>query len=196
MSSSALNVSSCSADRSIDDIFGGITIASKDKPDQDEEPMVLGCQPPPDLELQSDKTDAMKPVVSSPPTPNRPARSFEIPKTGVQFADVWKGLDELERFQFLRQCQGGSKIVGQLDASLDDSLFSELLDTMHSYFCPKDLNIGDMLVQLSRNSEIGILAMMMGDIERRTVEDLLNYVKGRQELTPEVLTDLERAFSG
>lgn len=146
--------------------------------------------------MLDDKTDVMKPVVPATPTPNEPVTQYQIPKTGVQFSAAWEGLGEGQRFHFLAQCREKSSIIGKLEASLDDKLFTEILDCLYSYFCPKDLNVGDILQQLSKNSEIGILAMMMGHVERRQVEDLLGYVKVRQELTAEVLADIERAFSG
>lgn len=210
MSSSALNLSSCSADRSIDDIFGGMSVNPTKDSNPSTEPLEIGCLPPPpspplsfdvaNNDRLEDKTDVMKPVPAplQPPTPNQPMVEYTIPKTGVQFANTWKGLEEHQRFHFLRQVQEKSttKIIGKLGASLDDSLLTELLDCLHSYFCPKDLNIGDILVQVSENSEIGILAMMMGYVERRTVEDLLSYVRNRQELSAEVCSKVERAFSG
>lgn len=143
-----------------------------------------------------DKTDVMKPVHLV-PSPNQPVTEYSIPNTGVQFANLWKGLDETQRFHLLRQCQEKSVgIVERLDASLDDALFSEILDCLHTYFCAKDLNIGDILRQLSRNTEIGILAMMMGAVERRQVDDLVSYVRNRQELSEEVCSEMEKAFSG
>lgn len=213
MSSSALNLSSCDAERSIDDIFGGMAIAAKKEETKtttrtatsDQVPEISFLPAPPSFDSSDDKTDVMKPVPVVTATNPTPAAQFvppttvteyPIPKTGVQFAATWKSLDELQRFYFLRQCQLESKIIGKLGASLDDALLSELLDCMHSCFCAKDLNIGDILLQLSENSEIGILAMMMGEIERRMVEDLWSYVKNRQELAPEVCLSIERAFSG
>lgn len=201
MSSSALNLSSCDADRSIDDIFGGMSVATKNAPE--EELPLIGCLPPPpppdfgsgDSRLQDDKTDVMKPIPAA-PSPNEAVTEYTVPKTGVQFAATWKDLEETQRFHFLKQCQEKSKIVGSLGASLDDSLFTELLDCLHSYFCPKDLNIGDLLLQLSKNSEIGILAMMMGQVERRQVDDLVSYVVARQELSAELCSEVERAFRG
>lgn len=169
-------------------------------------PAEIGCCLPPGdfdvaqssnrLAIEEDKTDVMKPLLLLPCSPNQPVVEYAMPKTGVQFANTWKGLEEGQRFHFLRQVQQKSQIMGRLGASLDDALLTELLDCLHSYFCPKDLNIGDLLLQVSANSEIGILAMMMGYIERRTVEDLLSYVRSRQELSEEQCGEVERAFSG
>lgn len=178
----------------------------EEKPQEEEKPLLsipitssstTATTTPAEHHQMDDKTDVMKPVPAQAPSPNKPVKQYTIPKTGVQFADVWKDLEEGERFHFLSQCREQSvNIIGKLNASLDDSLFAEMLDCLHSYFCPKDQNVGDILLQLSKNSEIGILAMMMGDVEKRQVEDLMSYVKNRQELSQEVVKEVERAFSG
>lgn len=211
ISSSALNLSTCSPDRSIDDIFGGMSAIPTSKPAAEGSPSKLLTQGPlnsdlspnknalalssPTGSISEDKTDVMKPIQQ--PNPNQPVTDFTIPKTGVQFVTMWKDLEEDQRFHFLRQVQEkSSSIVGKLGASLDDNLLTELLDCMNSYFCPKDLNIGDILTHLSQNSEMGILSMLMGETDRRTVEDLLSYVKSRQELSADTYASLEKAFSG
>lgn len=201
-----MNLSSCSADRSIDDIFGGMNVVTKPDSKSEETETLIGPMLPeagfqltdevPPLTNCSeiltevlDKTDVMKPVPSQPPT------EFNVPRTGVQFANTWKSLEEGQRFHYLRQLQEKSEIIGKLGASLDDSLLTELLDCLNSYFCPKDLNIGDILLQLSANSEMGILSLMMGYNERRTVEDLLGYIRSRKELPEEVCVRIENVFT-
>lgn len=186
MSSSALNLSSCSADRSIDDIFGGMSVPSSSKDTQEPEE---GAQ----LTL-ADKTDVMKPIPAA-PSPNQPTVEYSLPKNGVQFANTWKSLDEGQRFHYLRQVQQSkSEIVSKLGASLDDSLFTEMLDCLNSYFCPKDLNIGDVLHRLSENEEMSILRIMMSSNDRETLGDLLTYVKSRRELSDELFAQVEQVL--
>lgn len=193
MSSSALNLSSCSAERSIDDIFGGMNVAAAKEKETETE-----AQIPTSFELnkeQEDKTDVMKPVPAA-PSPNQTVGDFQMPKNGVQFANTWKSLDEAQRFHYLKQVQQTkAEIISKLGASLDDSLFTELLDCLNSYFCPKDMNIGEVLVHLADNEEMSILRMMMSNNDRETLGDLVNYVKSRGELVEERLARIEEVFN-
>lgn len=193
MSSSALNLSSCSADRSIDDIFGGMSVSSsKDKQEPEE-----GAQLPLPLAntMLDDKTDVMKPITVA-PSPNQATVEYSLPRNGVQFANTWKSLDEGQRFHYLRQVQQSKpEIVSKLGASLDDSLLTEMLDCLNSYFCPKDLNIGDILQQLSGNEEMSILRIMMSGNDKETLGDLLTYVKSRRELSDEQFDQVEQVLS-
>lgn len=97
-----------------------------------------------------------------------------VPQSGPHFVSLWKELDEIQQFLFLKNIVNANMPVGRiLGAQLDSTLLSEIILVLDKYFLYYNLPAIQVLLDLRNNSEIEMLIMFL---EREDKQSELKYL--------------------
>ncbi|KAH8253418.1 hypothetical protein KR032_005471 [Drosophila birchii] len=149
-----------------------------------------------EVEETSQKTENIKPV----PKKNKDSassveRSVPPPPSGTaQFHVTWKELTASVKYQYLKSIEVANlcKILG---AGFDSATFTELLRTIHDFYVPnKEPTTAAVLLEISKNDEFQILAMLMSAEEKKVVTSILNDIKNWPNQSSTVLDKLQKAY--
>ncbi|XP_022223841.1 RNA polymerase II-associated protein 3 [Drosophila obscura] len=139
----------------------------------------------PKIESGSNKVGGTPPVERAlPPAPSGTA----------QFYITWKELSATQKYQYLKSIdiKNLCKILG---AGFDSDTFNDLLCTVQDYYVPeKEPTTACVLLEISKNDEFPILAMLMSAEEKKMVSSILNKIKNWPKKNPQVLEKLVRAY--
>ncbi|XP_034655026.1 LOW QUALITY PROTEIN: RNA polymerase II-associated protein 3 [Drosophila subobscura] len=147
----------------------------------------------------SSKVQANKPKIESASKTLGGAAPLEralppAPSGTAQFYITWKELSAMQKYQYLKsiQIQNLCKILG---AGFDSDTFNDLLCTVQDYYVPeKEPTTASVLLEISKNDEFPILAMLMSNEEKKMVSSILNKIKNWPKTNPQVLEKLSRAY--
>jgi hypothetical protein len=91
------------------------------------------------------------------------------PESGPQFYCVWKELAEEVKFLYLKNIAESELSFGKLlGAQLDSDMLSELIYVMHKYFVHFNISYLKLLHELSKNSELSLLAMFLDSNDKQS----------------------------
>ncbi|EDW35644.1 GL17371, partial [Drosophila persimilis] len=127
------------------------------------------------------------PIVESRALPPAPAGT-------AQFYITWKELSPNQKYQYLKSIdiQNLCKILG---AGFDSDTFNDLLCTIQDFYVPeKEPTTASVLLEISKNDEFPILAMLMSAEEKKMVSSILKQLKNWPKKNPQVLEKLSRAY--
>nr|NP_524664.1 spaghetti [Drosophila melanogaster]AAF47175.1 spaghetti [Drosophila melanogaster]AHB12554.1 FI17138p1 [Drosophila melanogaster]CAB64598.2 spaghetti [Drosophila melanogaster] len=116
------------------------------------------------------------------------------PTSTAQFHVTWKELSGPQKYQYLKSIEVPNlcKILG---AGFDSDTFADLLRTIHDFFVPnKEPNTAAVLLEISKNDEFTILAMLMSAEEKKMVSSILNAIKNWPSKNPAVLDNLFKEY--
>ncbi|KAH8234104.1 hypothetical protein KR038_001759 [Drosophila bunnanda] len=101
-------------------------------------------------------------------------RSLPPPPSGTaQFHVTWKELTASQKYQYLKSIEVANlcKILG---AGFDSATFTELLRTVHDFYVPnKEPTTAAVLLEVTKNDEFTILAMLMSAEEKKGMHSKL-----------------------
>lgn len=90
-----------------------------------------------------------------------------IPQTGPQFYAVWKELNELDKFLFLKKISENKVEIGKLTGpQLSSEILSEIINIVYKYFKIHKVPYIPMLNKLIKNPEIAMLSMFLENDEK------------------------------
>ncbi|KAH8284985.1 hypothetical protein KR054_003499 [Drosophila jambulina] len=122
-------------------------------------------------------------------------RSLPPPPSGTaQFHVTWKELTATLKYQYLKSIEIANlcKILG---AGFDSATFTDLLRTVHDFYVPnKEPTTAAVLLEISKNDEFTILAMLMSSEEKKVVTSILSDIKNWPNQNPAVLDKLLKAY--
>lgn len=123
-------------------------------------------------------------------------RDLPPPPTGTaQFHVTWKELTPQQKYQYLKSIEIPS-LCRILGAGFDSETFTDLLRTLQDFYVPnKEPTTAAVLLEISRNDEFTILAMLMSAEEKKMVTSILNAIKNWPNNNPTVLEKLSKAYS-
>ncbi|KAH8333231.1 hypothetical protein KR074_000448 [Drosophila pseudoananassae] len=123
-------------------------------------------------------------------------RGLPPPPTGTaQFHVTWKELTPSQKYQYLKSIEIAS-LCRILGAGFDSETYTDLLRTLQDYYVPnKEPTTAAVLLEISRNDEFTILAMLMSAEEKKMVTSILNAIKNWPNKNPTVLEKLSKAYS-
>ncbi|XP_017149009.1 RNA polymerase II-associated protein 3 [Drosophila miranda] len=116
------------------------------------------------------------------------------PAGTAQFYITWKELSPNQKYQYLKSIdiQNLCKILG---AGFDSDTFNDLLCTIQDFYVPeKEPATASVLLEISKNDEFPILAMLMSAEEKKMVSSILKQLKNWPKKNPQVLEKLSRAY--
>jgi hypothetical protein len=91
-------------------------------------------------------------------------KGYSLPTTGPQFCCAWKSFCEGTRFMYLKDISEShlqSSFGTLIGAQMDSSLLSQIIQVIHKYFLHFKIPHVPLLCELSKNSELAILAMFL-----------------------------------
>lgn len=92
-----------------------------------------------------------------------------VPQSGPHFVSVWKELDEIQQFLYLKNIVNTNMSVGRmLGALLDSTLLSEIILVLDKYFLYYNLPTIQVIRDLRNNSEISMLVMFMENEDKQS----------------------------
>ncbi|XP_039484036.1 RNA polymerase II-associated protein 3 [Drosophila santomea] len=122
-------------------------------------------------------------------------RSLPPAPTGTaQFHVTWKELSGPQKYQYLKSIDVPNlcKILG---AGFDSDTFADLLRTIHDFYVPnKEPTTAAVLLEVSKNDEFTILAMLMSEEEKKMVSSIFNAIKNWPNKNPAVLDNLFKDY--
>ncbi|XP_017070533.1 RNA polymerase II-associated protein 3 [Drosophila eugracilis] len=122
-------------------------------------------------------------------------RSLPPAPTGTaQFHVTWKELSAPQKYQYLKsiEIQNLCKILG---AGFDSDTFADLLRTVQDYYVPnKEPTTADVLLEVSKNDEFTILAMLMSAEEKKVVTSIFNAIKNWPIKNQTVMDKLSKVY--
>ncbi|XP_017016841.1 RNA polymerase II-associated protein 3 [Drosophila kikkawai] len=122
-------------------------------------------------------------------------RSLPPPPSGTaQFHVTWKELTASQKYQYLKSIEIANlcKILG---AGFDSATFTELLRTVHDFYVPnKEPTTAAVLLEISKNDEFTILAMLMSAEEKKVATSILSDIKNWPNQNSAVLDKLLKAY--
>lgn len=96
-----------------------------------------------------------------------------IPSSGPKFYAIWKELNDIQRFLYLKNISANNTPIGKLlGAQLDSDMLSQIIGIAHKYFTTYNIPYLRLLRDLGKNSEIDVLAMFLDNEEKSSK---LNY---------------------
>ncbi|XP_037717359.1 RNA polymerase II-associated protein 3 [Drosophila subpulchrella] len=99
------------------------------------------------------------------------------PTGTAQFHVTWKELSAPQKYQYLKSIEV-SNLCKILGAGFDSDTFADLLHTVQDYYVPnKEPTTAAVLLEVSKNDEFSILAMLMSAEEKKMVTSIFNVIK-------------------
>lgn len=91
------------------------------------------------------------------------------PQTGPQFFAAWKELTDELRFLYLKNIAEDKLKIGKLlGAQLNSEMLAQILQIVHKYFLPYQISYLDFIHELSKNSELSVLAMFLENEDKQS----------------------------
>jgi hypothetical protein len=92
-----------------------------------------------------------------------------LPQSGPQFFAAWKELGDELRFLYLKNIADDKLKIGKLlGAQLNSDLLAQIIETVHKYFLPYQISYIDFIHELSKNSELSVLAMFLENEDKQS----------------------------
>ncbi|KAH8348445.1 hypothetical protein KR084_007469 [Drosophila pseudotakahashii] len=147
-------------------------------------------------ELKSSQTEKVETTLQNNELAAIPMeRSLPPAPTGTaQFHVTWKELSATQKYQYLKSIEVPNlcKILG---AGFDSDTFADLLRTVQDYYVPnKEPSTAAVLLEVSKNDEFTILAMLMSAEEKKMVSSIFNAIKKWPNNNSGELTKLSKAY--
>ncbi|EDW02287.1 GH19976 [Drosophila grimshawi] len=117
------------------------------------------------------------------------------PNGTAQFYITWKELSPNQKYHYLKSIEIANlcKILG---AGFDPDTFADLLRTLHDFYVPnKEPTTAAVLLEISKNDEFTILAMLMSKEEKKLVAFVMDEIKKFPKNNPALLDKLTKAFN-
>ncbi|XP_032590633.1 RNA polymerase II-associated protein 3 [Drosophila grimshawi] len=138
-------------------------------------------------------------TVSQPQVDQSEVSSMEhvpaAPNGTAQFYITWKELSPNQKYHYLKSIEIANlcKILG---AGFDPDTFADLLRTLHDFYVPnKEPTTAAVLLEISKNDEFTILAMLMSKEEKKLVAFVMDEIKKFPKNNPALLDKLTKAFN-
>ncbi|KAH8401916.1 hypothetical protein KR009_008697 [Drosophila setifemur] len=117
------------------------------------------------------------------------------PTGTAQFHVTWKELTASQKYQYLKSIEIPN-LCRILGAGFDSETFTDLLRTVQDFYVPnKEPKTAAVLLEISRNDEFTILAMLMSAEENKMITSILSAIKTWPNQNPDVLEKLKRAYN-
>ncbi|XP_017045278.2 RNA polymerase II-associated protein 3 isoform X2 [Drosophila ficusphila] len=128
-------------------------------------------------------------------TVNQSERSLPPAPTGTaQFHVTWKELTASQKYHYLKSIEV-PHLCKVLGAGFDSDTFADLLRTVQDYYVPnKEPTTAAVLLEISKNDEFTILAMLMSAEEKKMVSSILSAIKNWPDKNPALLDKLLKAY--
>ncbi|XP_016953658.1 RNA polymerase II-associated protein 3 [Drosophila biarmipes] len=122
-------------------------------------------------------------------------RSLPPAPTGTaQFHVTWKELSAPQKYQYLKSIEV-SNLCKILGAGFDSDTFADLIHTLQDYYVPnKEPTTAAVLLEVSKNDEFNILAMLMSAEEKKMVTSIFNAMKNWADKKTVDLDKLAKAY--
>ncbi|XP_030386979.1 RNA polymerase II-associated protein 3 isoform X2 [Scaptodrosophila lebanonensis] len=137
---------------------------------------------PTEIEQQNDPTYEIRTL---PPAPTGTA----------QFYINWKELSAAQKYQYLKSIDL-NKLCKILGAGFDSETLTDILRTLKEYYIPNnEPTTAGVLLEMSKNDEFTILAMLMSTEEKKMVSAIMDAVQSSPEVNPTLLSTLKNAYN-
>ncbi|KAM8714338.1 hypothetical protein ACLKA7_014465 [Drosophila subpalustris] len=117
------------------------------------------------------------------------------PAGTAQFYITWKELSPVQKYYYLKSIEIPNlcKILG---AGFDSDTFTDLLRTLQDFYVPnKEPTTAAVLLEISKNDEFTILAMLMSQEEKKMVTAVMDAIKEFPKSNKELLEKLGKAYN-
>ncbi|XP_030558399.1 RNA polymerase II-associated protein 3 [Drosophila novamexicana] len=117
------------------------------------------------------------------------------PAGTAQFYITWKELSPNQKYHYLKSIEIPSlcKILG---AGFDSDTFTDLLRTLQDFYVPnKEPTTAAVLLEISKNDEFNILAMLMSQEEKKMIAFIMDGIKKFPKNNPALLDKLSKAYN-
>ncbi|XP_016974782.1 RNA polymerase II-associated protein 3 [Drosophila rhopaloa] len=146
--------------------------------------------------VKSSRTEKIEPNLRNNEMPASPLeRSVPPAPTGTaQFHVTWKELSASQKYQYLKSIEV-SNLCKILGAGFDPDTFADILRTVQDYYVPnKEPTTAAVLLEVSKNDQFTILAMLMSAEEKKVVSSIFNAFKNWPNKNQGVLDKLSKAY--
>ncbi|XP_070507234.1 RNA polymerase II-associated protein 3-like isoform X2 [Chironomus tepperi] len=120
---------------------------------------------------------------------------ISIPQTGPQFYAAWKEYTDDLKFLYLKKIAENNVKIGKLlGAQLNSDMLAKIIQIVHTYFIPYQISYIDFIHELSKNSELSVLAMFLENEDKQNLKDLLNVFKNANDKN-EKIQQIQKNFN-